>query len=77
LYAFLQQQFTADDQLDACRLRRHMGLYDAGERALVRDRQCRVTQRGSALHQFMRAGGAAQEAETAEAVEFGVGHTQP
>ena len=59
---FLQQQLAADDQLDARRLRRHMGLHDAGKRAFVRDRQRAIAQRGGALHQFMRVGGAAQEA---------------
>ena len=50
----------------------HMGLYNAGQRALVGDGQRAITQRGSALHQFMGVGGAAQEAVAAEAVEFGV-----
>ena len=71
---FFQQQLAADDQLDARRLRRHMGLHYAGKRALVGDRQRAIAQRGGALHQFMRVGGAAQEAVAAEAVEFGVGH---
>ena len=67
-----KREFGADDQLQAALLRRQVGAHCAGHRALVGDRERRIAERMRALDQFIRVRGAAQEAEIAQAVKFGV-----
>jgi len=54
------------------RLRLEVRAHDAGERALVGDRERAVAERGGALDQLLRVRRAGQEAEVALAVELGV-----
>ena len=75
-YPLFQGEFTADDELEAQLPGRHVGLHRARQGALVGDGQRPVAQRRGLLHQLMGVGGAAQEAVTAQAVEFGVGHAR-
>jgi len=46
--------------------------HDAGDGALVGDRQRRIAEFARLLDQFLGVRGAAQEAEVGEAVQFGV-----
>ena len=55
-----------------CALRLDVRAHDAGERALVGDRERAVAERGGALDQLLRVRGAGQEAEVAAAVKLGV-----
>ena len=67
-----ETDLAADDQRQLLRLRLDMGAHDAGERALVGDRDCAVAERGGALHQLLGVRRARQEAEVAAAVKLGV-----
>ena len=73
-YAFFQPQLAADNEFKAGFLRRHVGLHHARQRAFIGNSQRRVAEPGGARHQLVRVGRAAQEAVTAQAMEFGVGH---
>ena len=46
----------------------------AGQRTLVGNSQCRIPQLKGSLYQFSRLGGAFEETEIAETVEFGIRH---
>ena len=60
----------AGQQADAGPLRRHMGAHRAGERVAVGDANGRKPEPGGFLDQFLRMGGAAQEAEIAGRLQF-------
>ena len=62
----------AGQQADAGPLRRHMGANRAGERVAVGDADGRKPEPRGLLHQFLRMGGAAQEAEIADRLQFRV-----
>ena len=55
-------------------LRRHMRAHRAGERAAVGDADGRKAEPGGLLHQFLRMGGAAEEAEIADRLQFRIGN---
>ena len=55
-------------------LRRHMGAHRAGERVAVGDADGREAEPGGLLHQLFCMGGAAQEAEIADCLQFRVGN---
>jgi len=67
-----QAHLAADDEVQLLRLRLEVRAHDAGERALVGDRERAVAERGGALDQLLRVLRAGQEAEVALAVELGV-----
>ena len=70
----LEAELGADDQLQAVLARRHVGLDHAGQRAFVGDRERAVALPCGLGDQLLGVRGAAQEAEIADAVQFGVGH---
>ncbi|KAG1452982.1 hypothetical protein G6F57_015828 [Rhizopus arrhizus] len=72
LRSVLDLELSADDQRHAMRLRRLPGAHDAGQRALVGDRQRPVALAGGAREQFFGNRGAALETERRQAVQFGV-----
>ena len=72
LRAIGEPEFAADQQLEADLLGCDVGTHDAGERALIGDRQRGVAEFGGAHDQFLRVRGAAQEAEVGNAMQFGV-----
>jgi hypothetical protein len=67
-----EADLAADHERQLLRLRLDMGAHDAGERALVGDRDRAVAERGGALDQFLGVRRARQEAEVATAVKLGV-----
>ena len=67
-----QADLAADDEVQLLRLRLDVRAHDAGERALVGDRERAVAERRGALDQLLGVRGAGQEAEVAAAVELGV-----
>ena len=50
----------------------HMRTHDAGERAFVGNRQCRVAERCGTLDQFFAVRSAAQKTEVRYAVQLGI-----
>ena len=70
--AISEPEFAADKQFESNLLGGYVGAHDAGERAFVGDCQRAVAEFGGAHDQFLRVRGAAQEAEVAYAVKFGV-----
>ena len=70
----LDMQFGADDQLQTQRFGGDVGPHHACQGALVRNRQRLIAQRHGALHQLFGRGGAAQECEVGQAMQFRVGH---
>ena len=76
--AVRQGELAADNQAQPRRLGRHMGAHRPGHRAVVRHRQGAVTQLRRPGDQLLGVGGAAQEAEIGQTVQFGVGeHGSP
>jgi hypothetical protein len=81
LHAVVEREFAADDERKSGVLRGflvhplHCGVraHDAGERALVRDRERRVAEARGALDELLGLRRAAQERERRQAVELGVG----
>ena len=67
-----QAHLAADDEVQLLRLGLDVRANDAGERALVGDRERAVAERGGALDQLLRVRRAGQEAEVAAAVKLGV-----
>jgi hypothetical protein len=67
-----EAHLAADDEVQLLRLRLDVRADDAGERALVGDRERAVAERGGALDQLLRVRRAGQEAEVALAVELGI-----
>ena len=61
-------------QADSGPFRRHMGAHRAGEGVAVGDADGREAEAGSLLHKFLRMGGAAQEAEIADRLQFRIGN---
>ncbi len=74
MQAVLEAELAADDELEAALAGREMGAHGARDRALVGDGQCRITELGGTLDEFLGVRGAAQEAEVGEAVQLGVTH---
>ena len=70
--AALEAELRADDELQAAVLRRHVRAHDAGNRALVGDREGGIAECVRLLHQLVGMRGAAQEGEVGEAVQLGV-----
>ena len=66
------RHFAADDQFQPGLLGRLMRPHDAGQRALVGQRQRRVALGGCLFDQFARMRGTAQESEIGEAMQLGV-----
>jgi hypothetical protein len=73
--AVVEAEFGADDQLHAGDPRRLVRAHDARQRAFVGDRQRFVAAVGGTREQFLGTGGAAEEGEVGQAVEFGVGRS--
>ena len=68
-----QLHLAADDEPHLQAIDLGVGAHDAGQRALVGDRQRAVAQRLRPRDQLLGVRGAAQEAEVAAAVKLGVG----
>ena len=71
--AVVEPDLAADDQCQPGLPRRLVGAHDAGQRALVGDRQRRVADRFRALEQLAGPRRPAPEAEIAQAVQLGIG----
>ena len=67
-----EADLAADDERQLLRLRLDVRAHDAGERALVGDRDRAVAERGGALDQLLGMRRARQEAEVAATVKLGV-----
>ena len=70
--AACESELRTDDQARASPLERSMGAHHARHRTLVGDGKRVITERIGTLGELLRLRGAAQEAETAEAVQLGV-----
>ena len=67
-----ETELRADDQACAPPLERGMGAHHPRHRTLVGEGKRVITERIGTLGEFLRLRGAAQETETAEAVQLGV-----
>ncbi len=74
LGAVFKVNFTAGNQRQLHRLGRLPGAHDAGQRALVGDRQGTVTVLPSALEQLASTRGPPLKTEVAQAVQLGIRH---
>ncbi|MNH13175.1 hypothetical protein D3C79_727400 [compost metagenome] len=72
LRAIVQAHFTADDQAYLLRFGSLPGTHDAGQGALIGNRQGLVTLLPGSAQQLFGAGCAALEAEVGQAMQFGV-----
>ena len=66
-------KFAAMDQMQAAVFGRLMGTHGAGDRTLIGQGQCRITQAFGAMHQLGRRRGATQKAEAGQAVQLCIG----
>src|ERR1700722_20875516 len=77
-HAFLcrKAKLTAYEQFETRILGCVVRAYDAGERALIRDRKRRIAELFGARDKLVRMRGAALKAEIARAQELGIAHAQ-
>ncbi len=73
--AAFEPELAAHDEMETRLARGGPRAHDAGDGALVRQRERVVAQIVRTLHQLLRVRGAAQEGEVAEAVQLGVGRS--
>ena len=74
MQSVLEAELVADDELEAMLAGRETRAHNARDGALVGDGQCRITEFGGTLDEFLGVRCAAQEAEVGEAVQLGVTH---
>ena len=71
----LQQEITADQQLQPGVARRQVSTHNAAQGAFVGKREGRIAQRVGLPHQLLGERGAVQKGEIAEAVQLSIGRS--